>query len=333
MADLKQTGFLENRQIEIKSTHIFEESWLATKLMRFIFTNNTYVYTCKNMPTSATGILPFDKQTCLEMIEICKQLRLCCTIYSPIPIDGFQRINLNNEPENYDNEMLKPHHLKVFANKFNQPSKLKVFQDWYCMCYKYDLKDCTGKLDKVTWTKSLMQWSWLKFLLPICANPNVTNVNELTVELIKNLEARLRVSVSLRLILNGLKCYPIQLAGATNILAYGRKFNGNEIPFRNFRYIYDNSIIQWTHAKYSFDEEILRAYAYENDWIVNDLQRNILQTFIYTDYDELVRENFPFNLRSIWNKHKMEILKRDKKIDVRKANWLPTVLRMMDEVA
>ena len=333
MADLKNIGFFENRKIAIKTTHIFEESWLATKIMRYIFTNNTYVFTCKNLPTSATGILPFQKDAVLEMIEICKQLRLCCTIYSPIKLDGFERINLNSEPENYNEEMHKPHHLKIYDSKFYQPSKLKVFQDWYCMCSKYELTDITVAMNSIKWTKALLQWSWLKFLLPLAADFNVTNVNELVVELIRNLEAKLKVSVSLKLILNGLKCFPVQLAGTTNLLIYGKKLTGNEIPFRNFKYIFNNSIIQWIHARITTEEELLTSYSYENDWIVNDLQRNILQTFMYVKYDELLAANFPMNLRSIWNDHKLEILKRDKKIDVRKKEWLPTVLRMMDEVS
>ena len=51
------------------------------------------------------------------------------------------------------------------------------------------------------------------------------------------------------------------------------------------------------------------------------------------EYDSLVVQNFPRNLRSIWDENKENIAKRIVKRDVRKTELLQFVLRMMEEVA
>jgi len=84
--------------------------------------------------------------------------------------------------------------------------------------------------------------------------------------------------------LNDAKYHPIQLCGVTSLVNYNKKLTGNEIPFRNFRYIYSSSMIEWLHGQGDVDEELLNEWSYENDWLVNDNQRNILQTLIYTKY-------------------------------------------------
>ncbi len=51
------------------------------------------------------------------------------------------------------------------------------------------------------------------------------------------------------------------------------------------------------------------------------------------EYDSLVVQNFPRNLRSIWDENKENIAKRIVKRDVRKTELLQFVLRMMEEIA
>ena len=171
-------------------------------------------------------------------------------------------------------------------SSLNKPvSKIRVFRDWYVSSYKYDTK--TTIINSIKWMKALLQWSWLKFLIPICADFNVTNQNELMTELIRNIERLIKVKASLRFILNAARCHPIQLAGHSSILAFGKQIQGNEIPFRNFRYVYNNSIAQWTQEYCDPNIELLKAYAYENDWIVNEEQRNFLQVLMYSKWEEL----------------------------------------------
>ena len=50
------------------------------------------------------------------------------------------------------------------------------------------------------------------------------------------------------------------------------------------------------------------------------------------EYDILVAQNFPKNLRSIWDENKENIAKRIVKRDVRKTELIQFMLRMMEEV-
>ena len=116
----------------------------------------------------------------------------------------------------------------------------------------------------------------MKFLKPLAVDENTINVAELLKHTVNILENETKVRVSLKFILNCAKIHPIQLTGVTNLINYAKKLTGAEIPFRNFRYIYENSLIQWLHGDGNIEEEILNMWSYENDWNVNELQKNVL---------------------------------------------------------
>ena len=108
MKILMELGFFEERHYEIKDTWMFQDSWLSTKIFRYIFTNNLYVYTAKNMMTSATCLLPRDIKICEKVLEICTQLHLCCAIYSHKPFQKFEHVNINTEDDQYFQEFSRP---------------------------------------------------------------------------------------------------------------------------------------------------------------------------------------------------------------------------------
>jgi len=327
--ELKDTGFTDE-DIPVKDTHIFENSWLGTKICRLVFTNNTYVLASKSMMNNAIGVLPVDINAIKHVKAMAERLKLCCVIYSRKPMFGFERVNINSEEEDFDVHFRKANHIQLRHVSFKPVSKFLVFRDWYVDSYKYDVK--TTIIDSIKWMKSLLQWSWLKFLVPICANFNVTNQNELMTELIRNIEKLIKVKVSLKFILNAAKCHPIQIAGHSTILAFGQKIEGNEIPFRNFRYVYSNSIAQWTQETINPFMELLVAYSYENDWIVNEEQRNFLQVLMYCKWEELEKNGFPLNLRTCWNANQERILYRMLDLDPRKEKWIQPGLFFMEEI-
>jgi hypothetical protein len=327
--ELNQTGFT-NEMVPEEDMHIFDNSWIGTKICRLIFTNNTYVLSSKSMLNNAIGVLPVKQEAINHVIGMAEKCKLCCVIYYWKPMENFERVNINNEEEEYDIQFRKANHIQLRHVSFKPVSKIRVFQDWYVCAYKYDVK--TTMLDSIKWMKSLLQWSWLKFLVPICAKFNVTNQNELMTELIRNIEKLIKVKVSLKFILNAAKCHPIQLSGHSTILAFGQQIQGNEIPFRNFRYVYSNSIAQWTQEHCSPEIELLKSYAYENDWIVNEEQRNFLQVLMYCKVEELEKNGFPFNLRTCWNKNQERILYRMIDLDVRKEKWIQLGLHFMEEI-
>lgn len=77
------------------------------------------------------------------------------------------------------------------------------------------------------------------------------------------------------------------------------------------------------------DDELFTACYYENDWLVNDAQRNILQTLIYSKYELLEMANFPQNIRTIWDTNKEKIQLRIVERDKRKKKWTQTCLKLM----
>lgn len=327
--ELKQTGFTDE-DIPEQDTHIFDNSWLGTKICRLIFTNNTYVLSSNSMMNNAIGVLPVTKEAVEHVKSMSEKCKLCCVIYYWRPIEDFERVNVNREEENFDEQFRKANHIQLRYVSFKPVSKFRVFRDWYVSSYKYDTK--TTIINSIKWMKALLQWSWLKFLIPICADFNVTNQNELMTELIRNIERLIKVKASLRFILNAARCHPIQLAGHSSILAFGKQIQGNEIPFRNFRYVYNNSIAQWTQEYCDPNIELLKAYAYENDWIVNEEQRNFLQVLMYSKWEELEKNGFPFNLKTCWNNNQKRILYRTLDLDARKTKWIQLGLHFMEEI-
>ena len=96
--------------------------------------------------------------------------------------------------------------------------------------------------------------------------------------------------------------------------------------------MYSNTIAQWTQDYCSPEIELLTAYAYENDWIVNEEQRNFLQTLMYCKWEELEKNGFPFNLRTCWNENQERILYRMLDLDARKEKWIQLGLHFMEEI-
>lgn len=143
--------------------------------------------------------------------------------------------------------------------------KFAVFPKWYVKIYRYNIRENQLRDSTIEWTKRYLQWSWMKFLIPLTADENTINVAELIRHTINILENETKVKVSLRFILNSAKIHPVQLSGVTNLINYAKKLDGSEIPFRNFRYIYENSLIQWIHEEGDINEELLNMWSYEND--------------------------------------------------------------------
>lgn len=331
----KLCGFLEmdlwNQYPE--GVNILDNSWLGTKILRYLITANLYVYTSKSFLTNALGVIPREIEKVNRVLETCKRLNLCCCIYSPIPMDGFDKINLNNEdPIEFNKTFSKPHHLQTYEIPEIKTSRMPVFKDWYCKIYRYYITECQLKQESIMWTKRFLQWSWMKFLTPIAANENVINVNELVKSLIRNMKKITHVEIGLKFILNAAKCHPIQLSGLTTLIAYNKTLSGNEIPFRNFRYIFSQSMIQWIHGSGDIMLELLTAWSYQNDWIVNKNQKNVLETLMYCEYEDLVKFDFPRNLNKIWNKNKMKIQARKICNYAQKTVYVAKVIRLLYEV-
>lgn len=329
--EMKESGFLEDENIPIKATNIFEYSWMATKLLRCALTNNIYVFTCEGFLTNAIGVIPCDLEVVEDFLQSCEKLKLCGAVYSWIPTNGFQLINTNNEPDQYNDMYNTPKHLEVKEVPYEKCGNIKVFPKWYVKIYRYNIKEQQIRDTSIEWIKRYLQWSWMKFLLPLAADENKVNTIELLKRTIQIVEKQTHVETSLKFIVNCAKCHPIQICGVTNLVNYAKPLYGNEIPFRNFRYIFNNSMIQWLHGLGDIDEELITSWCYENDWIVNDRQRNILQTLIYTKFDSLLLTSFPRNIRTIWKKNKEKIQNRVIERDKRKKIWTQVCLKLMYE--
>lgn len=91
-------------------------------------------------------------------------------------------------------------------------------------------------------------------------------------------------------------------------------------------------MIQWLHGTGDVDEELLTSWYHEKDWKVNETQRNILQTLIYSKFDSLETASFPQNIRTIWNINKEKIQNRQVERDGRKKKWTQICLKLMYEV-
>ena len=330
--EMKDCGFLEEEDIPVQDTHIFKYSWLATKLLRCAFTNNLYVYTCKGFLTNAIGVIPARIDVADDFLNACEELKLCGVVYSWKPTEGFQLINTNKEPDEYDQFYNTPKHLEVKETLFKKCGQIVSFSKWYAKIYKYNIREQQIRETSVEWIKRYLQWSWMKFLLPLAADENTLNVVELLKRTIQIIEQQTHVETSLKFIVNCAKCHPIQICGVTNLVNYAKPLVGNEIPFRNFRYIFNNSMIQWLHGQGDVDYEILNAWYYENDWIVNERQRNVLQTLIYSKFDTLQLSGFPYNIKTIWKLNIEKIQNRTIERDERKKIWTQVCLKLMYEV-
>ena len=330
---LEQNGFLENKGWESfqDNINIFDDSWLGTKILRFYFTANLYVFTCKDYLTNA---IAFIRQEYAEkVIDTCQKLKLCCCIYAPIKLDGYDLININyEERDEFDHKFQKPNHLKVIKSSSHMEfNTLPRDVRWYCRCYRYYCKE-NLKLDSINWTKRYLQWCWMKFLLPLAANENCINVNELTKSMIRNLEHHIHAEISLKFILNAAKCHPIQLAGVTNIIFYNKELKGNEIPFSNFKYIISESMLQWLHGKGNIQHEILKIWSYPNDWHVNSNQKNLLEALMFSSKQNLDDAEYPNNIATIWKKNMKKIKKRKLQDVQEKFEYVNITLKILDEL-
>jgi hypothetical protein len=330
--ELKRCGFLENEDIPIEDTPLFKYSWVATKLLRCALTNNLYVYTCKGFLTNAIGVIPDNPEVAEDFLNACEKLKLCGAVYASKPTQGFQLVNTNKEPDEYNSMYNVPKHLEIKETPYQKCGKIVSFPKWYVRTYKYNIREQQIRDTSIEWIKRYLQWSWIKFLLPLAADENTLNVVELLKRTIQIIEQQTHVETSLKFIVNCAKCHPLQICGVTSLINYAKPLKGNEIPFRNFRYIFNNSMIQWLHGQGDVENEILTAWYYENDWIVNDRQRNILQTLIYSKVDALELGGFPYNIKAIWRLNREKIQKRTIERDVRKRNWIQVCLKLMYEV-
>jgi len=330
---LEQNGFLENRRWDSfkPDINILDDSWLGTKILRFYITANLYLFTAENFLPNAIAFI--DPSKADKVIQTCKKLKLCCCIYSPIKIEGYDIINLNYEnKDEFNKEFHKPNHLKVIKScQHLTTTVLPEIKKWYCKCYKYYCKEYI-QLDSINWTRRYLQWSWMKFLLPIAANENCINVNELTKSLVRNMEHHVHADISLKFILNAAKCHPVQLAGTTNIIFYNKTLVGNEIPFSNFNYIMSESMIQWLHGQGNIQEEIIKIWSYASDWHVNSNQKNLLEVLMFSPYEDLVDAEFPKNVETLWNKNRNNIRKRKPQENQQKWKYVNIVLRILDEI-
>jgi len=329
---LEQNGFLENRKWNsYNNINILDDSWLGTKILRFYITANLYLFTAQDFLPNAIAFIDPNKDE--EVIEICKKLKLCCCIYSPIKMQGYDIINLNYEDRDaFNKEFHKPNHLKVIKScNHLTTTVLPEIKKWYCKSYRYYCKEYI-RLDSINWTKRYLQWSWMKFLLPIAANENCINTIELMRSMIRNMEHHIHAEISPKFILNAAKCHPIQLAGSTNIIFYNKTLTGNEIPFSNFNYIMSESMIQWLHTKGDIFNEIIKIWSYPNDWHVNSNQKNLLEVLIFSPYHDLIEAEFPKNVETLWKKNKNNIKKRKIQDNQQKWKYVDIVLRILDEI-
>jgi hypothetical protein len=335
---LEENGWMNEYtgRFNLSTQHLFDNPWIATKIFRSMFTPNFYCFRNTNEVTSVLGIIDSMKEV-LEIQNWCGLLGLSSVIYSEKKIEGWKKVQITKEPWDYKKSMIKPNHLKLFHGEMKSNySNIPKFRQFY---YKMN-RICT--LFKTDWNSKYeeliakLQWSWMCFLLPIAVDENSVSTLELTKHLTEELDETLKGKTSLKMILNILKCHPIQLAGTTNLVCFNHSIDGNEMCYSYFKYVYNNSIDQWilqyknTDQKVEFREEVLKTWKYENDWIyLNDLQKMVLECLIYAeDLPE-----YPWNLPKIWKKNRERIQNRtvfDRGRDPNRANLVEITLQLLE---
>ena len=86
---------------------------MAANLLRYVFTSNLYVFTCKGFLANALGVIPNEPKVANEFLETCEKLKLCGIVYSSQPLDGFYLINTNDDPDTYQEMYSVPNHLEL----------------------------------------------------------------------------------------------------------------------------------------------------------------------------------------------------------------------------
>ena len=107
---------------------------------------------------------------------------LCGVVYSPHPRPGFVHINLNYESNTESRQKQKHLNLiEVWNYCQNQQSNLPRYKDWYAKMYRYRsyYNEHNDKNELLRNRKQFIIWSWMKFLLPLAANEDTTNVTML----------------------------------------------------------------------------------------------------------------------------------------------------------
>jgi len=161
---------------------------MATKLLRYALTNNMYIITCKGFLTNGLGVIPNTLEASDDFLEACEKLKLCGVVYASQPTEGFYLINTNKEPDTYKDLYCVPKHLEVIQVEDVKCGTIATFPKWYVKEYKYYLRENQCRDSSVEWIKRYLQWSWMKFLVPLAADENKINVVELTKRTIQIIE-------------------------------------------------------------------------------------------------------------------------------------------------
>lgn len=312
---------------------LFDEPEVACAVLQSILTPNLYVFAKEGYETNAIALIKENEVD--EALEILKKFNLCGVAYSSWPMEGSDLVQLN-----YDDEKIRttPNHLTKVSiwdqHQMNSTiSKLPKMQKWYAKMTRYKLLFKYTSFPK--YLKQYLRWSWMKFLLPLAVNEYSTNIPLLLKNIYNYLDKALHVKISLRLLLNGLKMHINQLTGVTNIVAYNHKLYGSEIPFGNFLYFIDASMFQWLHPKddQSWKQILLDCYKFENDWIMNDLQRMLMRVYMYAEEQYLTTCQFPKNIESIFKLNKRHIIRRrvfDPGTENTRLKYLDQVLNILN---
>lgn len=309
--DVGWMGEFTNRfKIPLDGLAFFDNPWIATKILRIMFTPNFYCFKLNDESTNALGIVQGYKNAEIIQAEL-KEFGLSSVIYSDQKKEGMKKVIMNEEPYDYKQSCLKPNHLKILKSYLRTYGNFPKYKEWF---YKMERvqTDFIFEPDECKSMIARFQWSWMMFLLPIAADENNVSVLELTKHVIETMDKQLFGTVSLKMMLNLMKCHPEQIAGTTNHVIYGHQLNGSEMCFSYFKYAYDNSLQQWILQNQERNQslinlELLKMWRYEHDWnYQNKFQKMVLEAYIYST--NLI--NFPWdipllikaNLDNIWSR-------------------------------
>ena len=217
---------------------LFDEPYSATKVLRALLTPNLYVFKKTGYPTNA--LLVLEENQTEAFLEIMKMFGLCGVVYSPLPKPGFEHINMNYEDKS-QNPRQKQNHLtenEVWNSCQNKQNSFPKYIHWYAKMYRYKSYYSANnqKDENCKNRKRFIIWSWMKFLTPLAANEDTTNVTLLLNNIWNFIDQYQLAKSSLQSILDGYVMHIMQLVGVTNLVAYNHQLHGDEAPLRNFLY-------------------------------------------------------------------------------------------------
>lgn len=106
-----------------KPLPLFQDAYVATKILRSALTPNLYIFTDEDKPTNAILLLERGKQNKQnKFLQACETLGLCGIVYSPQRLAGFTHINLNEE---INENRIAPNYLFQF-----EMTKKRLFSDF-----------------------------------------------------------------------------------------------------------------------------------------------------------------------------------------------------------